>query len=118
MNYQADNEIEEDSEEQAPDHECFLSLHGVSNNIGTGEDDFILVEPLEVDEIPDSKEGERDDSEQLGNPHSSSWSSLVLGEESDHEDSSDDQWGKAQKGDWDVPPVNVFVQKAVENFDE
>jgi len=43
---------------------------------------------------------------------------LVLGEESDHEDSSDNKWGKAQKGNWYIPPVDVFVQKAVENLDE
>jgi len=51
-------EIEADTDEQAPYHECFLSLHGVSNNISSGEDDVILVKPLEVDEIPDSKQGE------------------------------------------------------------
>jgi hypothetical protein len=43
---------------------------------------------------------------------------LVLGEESDDENCSDNKWSKAQKGNWDVPPMNVFIQDAVENFDE
>ena len=111
-------EVEADSNEQTPDHECFLGLHGVSDNISTGENDVILVEPLEVDEIPDCKESEWDDSQHHSNPHSSSGSLLVLGEESDDENSSDNKWSKAQKGDWDVPPVDVFVQKAIEHLNE
>jgi hypothetical protein len=43
---------------------------------------------------------------------------LVLGEESDNEYRSNNKWGEAQKCDWYVPPVNVFIQKAVENLDE
>jgi len=43
---------------------------------------------------------------------------LVLCEESDDEYSSDNEWSKAQKSNWDIPPVNVFIQNAVENFDE
>jgi hypothetical protein len=43
---------------------------------------------------------------------------LVPGEESDDEYGSDDKWSKAQKGNWDIPPVNILIQKAVENFDE
>jgi len=43
---------------------------------------------------------------------------LVLGEESDDEHRPNDKWGKAQKGNWYIPPVNVFIQKAVENLDE
>jgi len=54
----APSEVEGDTNEQAPDHECFLGLHGVSNNISSCEDNVIFVEPLEVDEIPDSKKGE------------------------------------------------------------
>jgi hypothetical protein len=43
---------------------------------------------------------------------------LVLGEESDDEHRSNNKWGKAQKGNWYIPPMNVLIQKAVENFDE
>jgi len=111
-------EIEDDSNEQAPDHECFLGLHGVSNDISSSEDDVIFVQPLEVDQIPDSKKSEWDDGQKHSNPHSGSWSLLVLGEESDHENWTDNKWADHQKGNWDIPPVNVFIQKAVEDLDE
>jgi hypothetical protein len=43
---------------------------------------------------------------------------LVLGEESDNENSTDDKWAEHQDGNWYIPPMNVFIQKAVENLDE
>jgi len=93
-------------------------LHGVSNNISSGVDDVIFVKPLEVAEVPDCKESEGNDTKDHSSNQFGSSGLLIKGEESDEENSTDDQWYQEKNSYWDVPPVDVFVQKAIENFNE
>lgn len=43
---------------------------------------------------------------------------MVKGEESDEENSTNDQWDEEKDCDWDIPPMDIFVQKAIEYFNE
>jgi hypothetical protein len=43
---------------------------------------------------------------------------LILSEESDDEHCTDNKWAEAEYSYEYVPPVNVFIQKAVEHLDE
>jgi len=111
-------EVEADCDEQAPDHEGLLGLHGVSNNISSGVDDVVFVKPLEVAEVPDCKEWEWNDTKNHGDLNlSSSWG-LIKGEESDEEYWTNDQWAEQKNCYWNIPPMDVLVQKAIEYFNE
>lgn len=114
----APDEVENECEEQAPDHKSFLSLIGIANSIDTCINGIILVAPLEVNEIPDSKEGERNDSKHACNPESSSASLLIFCEESDEEYTSDNKWNETKNSNWYVPPDDELIQKCPENFTE
>jgi len=111
-------EVKADCDEQAPDHEGLLGLHGVSNNVSSGVNDVVFVEPLEVAQVPDCEESEWNNTKDHGHDQfRSSWL-LVKGEESDEEYRTDDQWAEQKNCYWDVPPMDVLVQKAIEYFNE
>jgi len=43
---------------------------------------------------------------------------LVFCEESDEENGSNNQWDQASDSYWYIPPMNVLIQEAIENFNE
>merc|ERR1711871_1032867 len=64
------DEIKDNSDEQAPHHEGFLGLLSVSKTVNTSIHGIVLVAPLEVAEIPDCEQCERDNGEKHSDPHS------------------------------------------------
>lgn len=111
-------EVNDEGDEQEPNHECFLCWGNVSNNICSGVYNIVFVKVLEIADIPDSEEGEWNNKEDAAHVKSSSGWSLVLSEESNIEAEADNKWHhKEDTNNW-VPPVNLLINEAIEEFNK
>jgi len=78
----------------------------------------LLVNEYEVDQVPDSNQGNRYESKDLWGHHKGSSSSGVLNEPRYNKVWGDQKWAEEEEAYENVPPVEVFVQEQEEVPDE
>ena len=111
-------EVNDECHEEEPYHEGFLCWGNVSDNICSGVNYIVFVEVLEVADIPDGQAWEWNNEEDAADIKSSSGSTLVLGEESDIEAKADNKWYHQEDTNNWVPPVDLFINEAIEEFNK
>jgi hypothetical protein len=84
----------------------------------SGNNVSVFVPGVEVDDIPDSKEGVWNDNENVSSSNVGSWATVVRVEEFYEEAGSNNCWYKEEYGNKYKPPVDVIIQDEVENLDE
>jgi hypothetical protein len=77
-----------------------------------------LVEENEVNSGPDSNKGNTNDDQDAGDPKVASAAFSVLGEEDNSESRGNDKAGSKDDSNENVPPVDVIIQKFIEDFEE
>jgi len=110
--------IQGGGEEDTPNDELFLGLLDVAEVSGSGIDGVILIEEVEVNDVPDAQQGNRDKDELASSKEGGSGGVGLRGEEDNEESASDDEWDQQKLTNKHVPPVVVLVQEAVEDLSE
>ena len=111
-------EVNDEGNEEEPNHECFLCWGNVSDNISSGVYYIVFVEVLEVADIPDGKAGEWNNKKDAAYIESSSGGCFVFGEESDVEAKSDNKWYHEEDTNNWVPPMDLLINEAIEEFNK
>ena len=111
-------EVDDESHEEEPYHEGFLCWGNVSDNICASVYNIVLVEVLEVADIPDGEAWEWNNKKNAAYVESSSSILIILGEESDVEAESDNKWYHEDNTNNGVPPVNLLINEAIEEFNK
>ena len=110
--------IDGGSEEHTPDDVLLLGLLDVAEISGSGVDGVILVEEVEVADVPDGQQSHRDEDELAACEEGGSGGVGLLGEEDNEEGAGNDEWDQQNLTNKNVPPVIILVQEAVEDLDE
>ena len=110
--------IDGGGKEHTPDDELLLGLLDVTEIGSSGVDGVILVEEVEVNDVPDGQQGNRDEYELASCEEGGPGSVGLLGEEDDEESAGKHEWDQQDLTDKNVPPVIVLVQEAVEYLHE
>ena len=110
--------VDDDSDEDGPEEVLFLGKFVVSSLFSSGNNISVFVPGVEVDDIPNSKEGVWNNNENVSGSYVSSGAGVVRVEEFDKEAGSDNCWYKEEYGNKYKPPVDVIIQDEVENLDE
>ena len=84
--------IDDNGGENGPEEVLFLGKSVVSSLFSSGNDFSTLVPGVEVDDIPDSEEGVRDDNLDVSSSNFSSSGGVVSVEESNKEAGSNNSW--------------------------
>ena len=110
--------VDDDGGEDGPEEVLFLGKSVVSGLFSSSNNLSRFVPGVEVDNIPNSKEGVWNNNENVSGSYVSSWAGVVRVEEFDKEAGSDNCWYKEEYGNKYKPPVNVIIEDEVENLDE
>ena len=110
--------VDDDGGEDGPEEVLFLGKSVVSGLFSSGNNLSRFVPGVEVDDIPNSKEGVWNNNENVSGSYVSSGAGVVRVEEFDKEAGSNNCWYKEEYGNKYKPPVDVIIKDEVENLDE
>jgi len=91
---------------------------GEANSIVSSGYIVVLVEEPEVDWVPDGAESQTDDGKQNTSPKEGSGWGLIFVEEDNHKSKGDNDGNVQENANENVPPVNVVIEKLVEDLEE
>ena len=110
--------VNDDGGKDGPEEVLFLGKSVVSGLFSSGNNLSRFVPGVEVDDIPNSKEGVWNNNENVSGSYVSSGAGVVRVEEFDKEAGSNNCWYKEEYGNKYKPPVDVIIKDEVENLDE
>ena len=110
--------VNDASDEEGPEEVLFLGKSVVTGLFTSSQNFSVFVPGIEIDNIPNGKQGVWNNDHDVGTSNVSSGTVVVRVEEFNEHACGDDCWDKEAHGNEYKPPVDIITQDEIEDLDE